>query len=174
VQGAVVGVIGVSLDVSERLATEAALQQSEVYFRATFEQAAVGIAHIALDDRWLRVNQRLCAIVGYTSEELLQTTLQELTHPQDQAGLLTAVRSLVERECITHASEQRFIHKQGTALWVQVTIAAVDELPTAAPYLVAVLEDISDRNGRRRNLRTWQSTICSRALPNRLALSNPT
>ena len=71
------------LEIVERVRVEKALRESEQRFRATFEQAAVGIAHVAPDGRWLRVNQRLCDIVGYTREELLELTFQDITHPDD-------------------------------------------------------------------------------------------
>ncbi|MDB5291574.1 MAG: domain S-box protein, partial [Phycisphaerales bacterium] len=70
-------------DMTERKKIEDALRESEERFRGTFENAAVGIANVDFEGRWLRVNQRLCDIVGYTREELLQKTFQDITHPDD-------------------------------------------------------------------------------------------
>ncbi len=77
------GITAYFQDITGRKTTEAALADSEAHFRATFEQAAVGVAHVGLDGRWLRVNARLCAMLGYTEAELLSRTFQEVTHPDD-------------------------------------------------------------------------------------------
>ena len=73
-------------DISERKQTEAALAERERRFRGTFEQAAVGIAHVAPDGRWLRVNDRLCAIIGYPRLELLQRAFRTLRIPRIWTG----------------------------------------------------------------------------------------
>jgi PAS domain S-box-containing protein len=70
-------------DITERKRVEEALRESEERFRGTFENAAIGIANVDFEGHWLRVNQRLCDIVGYTREELLQTTYQEITYADD-------------------------------------------------------------------------------------------
>lgn len=69
-----------------------ALRASEERFRATFEQAAVGIAHVARDGRFLRINRKFCDIVGYFQEQLLQRTFQDITHPDDLDDDLQFVR----------------------------------------------------------------------------------
>src|SRR5436305_7670371 len=84
------------------------LEEREEQFRATFEQAAVGIAHVGLDGRWLLVNQRLCDIVGYPRDELLARRYQELTHPDDLAADLEQHRRLLGGEMATYALEKRY------------------------------------------------------------------
>jgi PAS domain-containing protein len=71
------------IDITKRKQVEAALRESEERFRATFEQAAVGITHAEPDGRFVRVNQKFCDITGYTREELLERTFQDITHPDD-------------------------------------------------------------------------------------------
>ena len=75
--------VALQLEVEERKQAQETLRESEARFRATFEQAAVGIAHVAPDGRFLRLNQRFCDIVGYSQEEMLARTFQDITHPDD-------------------------------------------------------------------------------------------
>ena len=83
------------------------LRESEERFRATFEQAAVGIAHVAADGRWLRVNRRLCDIVGYSREELLASDFAAITHPDDLAADWDNVRALLAGAVETYTAEKR-------------------------------------------------------------------
>ena len=72
-----------AVELSTLEGTSAGLRESEARFRATFENAAVGIAHVAADGSWLRVNRRLCEIIGYAKDELLAISFQDITHPDD-------------------------------------------------------------------------------------------
>ena len=81
--GAVLYRISIIEDISEPRRTRTELRESEARYRATFEQAAIGIAHVALDGRWLAVNDRLCTITGYPRDELLRMRFQDITHPDD-------------------------------------------------------------------------------------------
>ena len=143
--GKVVRVMGNIMDITERKQTESALRDSEERFRATFEQAAVGIAQVDLDGHWLRVNQRLCDIVGYTDEELLPLTFQEITHPDDVNTDLDYVRQVLAGKIQTYSMEKRYIRKDRSPVWVNLTVGLVRDEATAPKYFVSVVEDISDR-----------------------------
>src|SRR5215472_8175260 len=93
-----------------------ALRDSEARFRATFENAAVGIARVAPDGRWLEVNQRLCDIVGYTREELMTKTFGDITHPDDLEQDLRAMRRMLAGEIETYLREKRYYHKDGSVV----------------------------------------------------------
>jgi PAS domain S-box-containing protein len=155
---------------------ERALQESEQRFRSTFEQAAVGIAHVAPAGRWLRVNQRLCEIVGYSRAELLQRSFQDITHPEDLAADLTWLGQLLAGEIQNYRREKRYLRKDGAQVWVNVTASLVRELSGEPKYAIAVIEDISDRKraedelqrstDRLRQLRDLdQSILARRPLP---------
>ncbi|HJW26728.1 MAG TPA: PAS domain S-box protein [Rhodocyclaceae bacterium] len=123
----------------------AALQESEARFRATFEQAAVGIAHMAPDGHWLRVNQRLCDIVGYSQEEIQSLTFKDLTHPDDIADSLADMQKLVEGQADRYQNQKRYVVKHGDILWVNQTVALVRHADGTPDYFISVIEDISER-----------------------------
>jgi|GEM_PF-2109031 len=110
--GAVTNAVCMHRDVTDRKQWEEALQRSEEKFRNTFEQAAAGIAHVGLDGKWLRVNQRLCDIVGYPREELMNLTFQDITYKEDLERDLGYVRQMLEGEIQTYALEKRYVRKE--------------------------------------------------------------
>src|SRR3954467_1759294 len=86
-------------------------RESEERFRATFEQAAVGMAHVGLDGRWLRVNQKLCGIVGCGHDEMIGLTARDITHPDDREADLADVRRLLAAEVTTYSTQKRYVRK---------------------------------------------------------------
>lgn len=133
------------LDITERKAAEVALQQSEEYFRSTFENAAVGIAHVAINGSWLRVNQRLCDIVGYTRAELLQIDFQTITHPDDLDRDLVHFQRLLAGACERYQLEKRYFHRDGHLVWIYLTVALQRDSEGNPLYAISVIEDISER-----------------------------
>ncbi|MBD0314825.1 MAG: PAS domain S-box protein, partial [Microcoleus sp. T3-bin5] len=125
--------------------TEEALRESEERFRVTFEQAAVGITHVDLDGRFLRINKKFCEIVGYSSEELLSQTFQEITFPDDLTDNLNYLRSLLAGEMENYEMDKRYIRKDGAIIWSPQTVSLVREATGEPKHFVAVIEDISDR-----------------------------
>lgn len=161
--GVINGFVGTLTDITEERATELALLESEERFRTTFEQAAVGIAHVAMNGRWLRVNQRLCEILGYTREELYQRTFQDVTHPEDLKTDLDHIDRLLKGEIRDFSYEKRYIHKSGAIIWVEITVSlgrdtgnlhrlaplpaieTSDADAASAQYFIGVVEEISER-----------------------------
>jgi PAS domain S-box-containing protein len=138
---------------AERKRAEEALRESEERFRATFEQAAVGIAHVNADGRWLRVNQKLCEIVGYSREELLGKTFQDITHPDDLDADLQQARRLLSGEIETYSMEKRYVKKDNSIVWTNLTGSLVREPSGKPKYLIAVIEDISERKWAEETIR---------------------
>ncbi len=143
--GAVLGVLGAYEDITEQRQAASDLQESEERFRATFEQAAVGIAHVAPDGRWLRVNERLCEMVGYTREELLAGSFQEITHPDDLPADLENVRKVLAGDIRNFGMEKRYIRKDRTAAWIALTVALARDAEGRPKYFISVIEDIEPR-----------------------------
>ncbi len=150
---------GMARDITERTLAERALHQSERRFRATFEQAAVGISLVAPDGRWLQVNQRLCEIVGYSQEELLARSFQDITHPEDVGADLAAVPRLLAGEIATYSTEKRYVRKDGAICWINLTVALVRHADGSPDYFVAVIEDIQRRKQAEDALRTRESEL---------------
>jgi PAS domain S-box-containing protein len=136
-------------------------KRAEERFQATFEQAAVGIAHVAPDGRWLLVNQRLCDILGYTKEELLAKTLQDLTHPDDLQTALDHIRQILEGTIQTYSLEKRFFKKDQSIVWISLTRSLV-RIPSGTPdYFITVIEDISRRKKAEEALKATEARLSS-------------
>ncbi|MBU0609976.1 MAG: PAS domain S-box protein, partial [Armatimonadetes bacterium] len=133
-------------------ASQHALQQSEEAFRSLFEQAAVGVAQVGLDGRFLRVNQRLCDIVGYTEGELRGRTFQDITHPDDLDTDLEYVRQVLAGEIATYSMEKRYFRKEGALVWINLTVNLVRNEAGDPRFFVSVVEDISARRAAQEDL----------------------
>ena len=103
----------------ELRSNEGRLLESEGRFRATFEQAAVGMAHVGLGGGWLRVNDRLCDVVGYPREELLGLRFQDITRPEDLETDLGYLRRLLAGEVETYSTQKRYFRKDGSIVWLK-------------------------------------------------------
>jgi PAS domain S-box-containing protein len=123
-----------------------ALRESEDRFRATFEQAAVGIAHVAPDGQWLRVNQSLCDMLGFSREEVLTRRLHELTHPDDLPAHRANLQRLLAGEVDSYQMEKRYIRSDGTTLQTNVTRSLVRGPRGEPRYFVAIIEDATARH----------------------------
>jgi PAS domain S-box-containing protein len=140
-------------DLTQRRQIEATLNASEERFRATFEQAAVGIAHVAIDGGWLRVNQRLCEIVGYPHDELLKITFQQITHPDDLNTDLDYLNQVLAGRRENYAMEKRYVRKDGAIVWANLTVSLVRGSDGDPAYFISIVEDIGARKLMEETLR---------------------
>jgi PAS domain S-box-containing protein len=132
-------------DIEARKHVEEALRESEERYRGHFEQAAIGKAFCGLDGRYLRVNQRLCDIVGYSEPELCMRTFKDITHPDDLGRDLGNMRDMLDGKIQTHSMEKRYLRKDGSIVWVDVTVSLVREPSGQPKYFISVIEDIEAR-----------------------------
>ncbi len=151
-------VISCAKDVTEIKQAKIAVQQSEIHFRKTFEQAAVGMAHVAPDGRWLRVNQKLCQMVGYSQRELLKKTFQEITYPDDLEPDLEYVRQLLSGEIENYSLEKRYIRKDNSLIWINLTVSLFRNPMGEPKYFICVIENIQ----KRKNLELSQEQALKR------------
>ena len=123
----------------------ARLRESERRFQTTFEQAAVGMAIVGPDGKLLQVNRRLCEIVGYTADELTKLRVQDITHPDDLAPDLEAIRAMRSGELASYSRIKRYVRKDGDIVWIKLVVATVrDEDGRHLDYFVAAYEDITE------------------------------
>lgn len=152
----IVGVICSGSDVTAKRQSEQSLHDAQEAFQATFEQAAVGIAHVAPDGRLLRVNGRLCAILGYSQDELLHKSILEITHPDHLERSYAKARDLasnLKEPQTTYSMEKQYLHRDGSAVWVNHTVSLVRDSRARPLYYISVVEDIQARKAMENALR---------------------
>ncbi|MFZ0694335.1 MAG: PAS domain S-box protein, partial [Alphaproteobacteria bacterium] len=140
-------------DISYAKAQECALRESEQRYAALFEQAAVGICQLSLEGRYLTANRRYCEIVGYSLPELRGCSVFEMTERTDLAEDLLQTAKLIQGAALTCALEKRLLHKDGSACWVNRTLSVAQKGSGEPDYLIAVVEDISNRKKIEEQLR---------------------
>jgi PAS domain S-box-containing protein len=122
------------------------LEESEERFRAIFEQAGVGVAQIvSTTGQFMKINQRYCDIVGYTREEMEQLTFQQITHPADLQADLHNMKRLLEEEIREFSMEKRYVHKDGSIVWVNLSVSPMWDVGEEMSFHIAVVEDITER-----------------------------
>ncbi|MCH8568871.1 MAG: PAS domain S-box protein [Balneolales bacterium] len=134
---------GTHQDITERKHREEALRISEEAFRGNFENAAVGMALLDSSGTWLKVNNKLCEIVGYTEEELRQLTFQDITHPEDLHEDLSLLEELVKGERSNYQMEKRYYHKQGHIVYIILAVSMVKDAAGKVLYFISQIIDIS-------------------------------
>ena len=160
--GNITGVVLVFRDQTAERDTLRRLEENEERFRGTFEQAAVGVAHVAPNGRFLLINDRFCSIVGYTREEMLQKTFQDITHPEDLDVSLENVQQVLDGSIRNYSLEKRYICKDGSTVWIALTVSLVCDASDAPLYFISVVEDIARRKVAEERLR--HLTLVLRAL----------
>src|SRR5215813_4439415 len=121
------------------------LRDSGARFRATFKNATISITRVAPDGCWLEVNQRLCDIVGYSREELMTKIFGDITHPNDLESDWNQARRLLAGEIENYSMEKRYYRKDGSTVWVNLTVSLARKADGSPDYFVSVIEDISTR-----------------------------
>ncbi len=143
--GGIGGIIIFAEDITDGRMAEQALRESEAQHRATFDNAAVGIAHVGLDGRWLRCNDAVCALTGYSRAELLGKTFADITYPEDLEPDWAAVRRLLTGEIETFSMEKRYIRKDGSLIWVHLTVSLLRDAQGCPQQFISIVQDIQSR-----------------------------
>jgi PAS domain S-box-containing protein len=143
--GSIGGALLFSEHRTEQVEARRALIDSEARFRATFENAAVGVAVVDTDGSILRANNSFARMLGYSLEELKTRTFQEVTHPDDLATSLTSFNKALVGEADSYSIEKRYARKDGGTVWASLTVGCVRKADGGIHYFVSVIQDITDR-----------------------------
>jgi PAS domain S-box-containing protein len=161
-------------EAAEHLKTEIALRESQLRFKCAFHDAAIGMALATLHGDWLMVNPALCALVGYTEQELMAITYKDITHPDDLDADLALFGKLLDGEIRTYQMEKRYIHKQGHVVWILLNVSMVRDSSGQPLYCIGQMQDITARKNVQDQLSASQELF--RALlnnsPNMIFLKN--
>lgn len=157
--GHVIGLVVVFRDVSERRRIENKIRESEARFRAMFTQAGVGVCLIGPDCVLEKVNPKFCEIVGFDESQLIGRTCLDITHDAEREETSRIINSLLETDVETASIENRYIRKDGAAIWVRINLAKIIEAGSRAGQLVAIVEDINERKLAQDRLRESEQTF---------------
>ncbi len=150
---------------NDRTLAGPAARVSEDQFAASMHHSAIGTALVGLDGGWLRVNPAFREMLGYSAEELSSLTFQDLTHPDDLEADVQQVQALLRGEGAGYQMDKRYIRKDGSEVWAQLTVTLVRDAQGAAQYFISQVHDITERKRSERELRAMNErvTVATRA-----------
>jgi diguanylate cyclase (GGDEF)-like protein/PAS domain S-box-containing protein len=152
----------------ETAASESREKMSESdRFRSAFDYAAIGMALLSTEGRWLQVNHSLCQILGYTEKELLLTDFLSVTHPDDLPTALSNIGQLLKGKVQASQMEKRYIHKSGHEVWVHWSVSMVRDPYSKSVHLIFQIQDITDRKLAEQQLHHDAFHDALTGLPNR-------
>lgn len=166
----IVGAVVVFDDITSRKKTEQALRASEKSFREIIEFAPIGMAIVSVEGRFIKVNQALSNIVGYSSDELVIRTFQEITYPDDLSDDLNYVQQLLSGKIYSYQMEKRYIRKDKTIVWVQLSVSLFRDEDNTPQYFIAQIEDITERKQHHEEVEHEANFDALTNLPNRRML----
>jgi PAS domain S-box-containing protein len=150
--GHILGIAGLSTDITESVSTRYALSESEARFRALFEDAPIGKAVVSLDGSWIDVNPAFERIVGYPKADLLSATAEDLTHPDDVNLDISELGDLLDRRRSSYQVEKRFLRSDGEEIWVALNVALVRNEDGTPRYFIYQILDVTERHESQRRL----------------------
>lgn len=142
----------VGSDITERKQVAESLRLSESRFKGAFQYSAIGMAMVSPEGNWLKVNDALCKMLGYSEEELLTKTFQDITHPDDMEADINFVRQMLTGQINTYTMEKRYFHKQGHIVWILLAVSLVRDASNTPLYFISQVEDITKRKNAEKAL----------------------
>ncbi|AMV24268.1 putative diguanylate cyclase YegE [Gemmata sp. SH-PL17] len=143
--GEIGGLVFYTQVITDRIRAAEALRESEERFRSAFDAAPIGVALVSPEGRWLKVNQSVCALVGYSEAELLTIDFQTITHPDDLGADLALVEQVLRGELASYQMEKRYFHKSGHVIDVLLAVSLVRDARGEPLYFISQIQDITER-----------------------------
>jgi PAS domain S-box-containing protein len=161
VNGTVMATISFGNDITERKRAEGALRESEMRFRAVYERSPVGIALLdTRSGRFLQVNPKYCEIAGRREEELLQTDVGSITHPDDVGQTSEFLQHLAEEELANYEVDKRYLRPDGSVRWVRVQVVPMWGQGQADRWHMGLVQDITERRQSEEAIVTLVQEVC--------------
>jgi PAS domain S-box-containing protein len=133
--------------------------EADALFQNAFVHAAIGMALVAPDGKWLRVNHSICKITGYTEDELLQGSFQDITHPDDLDLDLSYVGKMLSGEIDSYQMEKRYFHRNGDIVWVLLSVSLVRGGDRSPRFFISQIQDITSRKESEQQLHEASAEI---------------
>lgn len=150
-----VGIIGVSHDVSERIRVQNALRESEERFRKVFTEGPMGMALLDKSFKFIALNPALCNMLGYAEEELVGQSLLDITYPEDVAASLWKLYQLMIGEIPNYHIEKRYVTKHDKAIWIDLTTTVLRNDRGEPLYGLSIVQNITERKEAEEKIRDY-------------------
>jgi PAS domain S-box-containing protein len=144
-EGELVGAMGVSRDISEMKKAELELRNSEERYRAIYDQVFVGIAKMALNGRFIQVNEQMCNMLGYTKEELCNKTFMDITVKEDVPTSVNVMKKLASGQIEKTTFEKRYLHKNGKIVNANIATSVVMDVLGNPSHVISIFQNITER-----------------------------
>ena len=144
-EGKCTRLFGIFQDIEERRRIEDNLVLSELMFRGAFENNGIGMALVSSEGKWLKVNRKLCGMLGYSEIEFYSLTFQDITHPEDLEKDLSYVKQILDKEIESYKMEKRYFKKDGSIIWINLSVSSVRDKFENFLYFVSQIEDITEK-----------------------------
>lgn len=141
--GSCIRIYGTFQDIHAEKELQKKLELSESRFRGAFEHSAIGMALLSPEGHWLKVNDRICQLLGYNETQLMGLTFQDITHPADLDADLLYVQQLLAGDIDTYQMEKRYIHAQGYLVWGLLSVSLVRDECGQPVHFVSQIQDIT-------------------------------
>jgi PAS domain S-box-containing protein len=161
--GRVNGYYAILTDITKYIRAQEKLQATENLFRRTFNQSPIGAAMVSLDFKFLRVNQELCRILGYSAEELLETGPFDITHPDDLKKTVEYAKDLEQGRVDQYQLDKRYIRKNGDPIWIKLSVRLIKNTEGAPLFYLPMIEDINDQKKQATDIQKKQAELQAHA-----------
>lgn len=151
-EGKAIKMIGTNWDITELKTAQLMLRKSEESFMGAFESSNIGMALVGLDGTWIKVNTSLCDSLGYSENNLLKMTFQDITHPEDLKKDLLLFKELIKGGRESYQIEKRYYHKNGQIVYAILAVTAVRNIDGELSHFISQILDISQRKSAEEKL----------------------